>query len=195
MSVEKSKRRLRSKSRARAAWTMPKWQVWLIVTALLGLAVGLLWMGLAIVVRCERVHDGRVDVTVERRFLGLITLSRETIPDVTKAEQVLVRARTSGGGKQSRGSTAHLALTPRQGPLCKRARIGPSIGTQPHDMAHEIQRFIDDRYETSLTTWWMPWLVNLAALPFALLVGALLGESLLRVLGFIKPQSPLKKQS
>jgi hypothetical protein len=166
---------------------MPKWKAWLILAPFVCLTGTLLWLGLAIVVRCDRVVAGRVDVTVERRFLGLLTLSTESVPDVVRANIRVVWARTSGGGKLGRGSTVRLEITPRFGPVCLRTRFGPSVGTQPDVIAGQIEQFIKEPSGSSLTTWWMPWLVNVGALPFALILGAIFGELLLRALGFFKP--------
>jgi hypothetical protein len=147
------------------------------------------WWGLAIVVQCNRVNDSRVDVTVQRRFVGLIPFSTETVPDVVKADVYNVWARTSGGGKQRRGSTAALELTSRQGQVVRRTRFGPSFGTEPSEMADQIQLVLNDRSRASVTGWWMPWLVNIAALLFVLVVGSILGEVVLRALGVLKPAS------
>jgi hypothetical protein len=174
-------------SRKRSQPALSKWKAWSIIALFLCLTGVLLWMGLAIVVRCDRVREGRVDVTVERRFLGLLTLSTESVPDVIKADIEVVSGRTSGGGRQTRGSTVKLELTPRNGPVCLRNRFGPSFGTQPDDMARQIEQFIKESSAPSLTTWWMPWLVNVGALPFVLVLGAILGAMLLRALEFLKP--------
>jgi hypothetical protein len=165
---------------------MPKWLALTMLSFFLALAGAMVWMGMAIVVRCDRVHEDRVDVTVERRILGLIPLSREVVPDVTDAGIVVSsrKARSKGG----RGATVKLSLTPRQGDVVVRNRFGPSFGTQPSEMAAQIDQFIKAPSRTSLTTWWMPWLVNVFAVPFGLLPGAALGEVLLRKLGFIKPE-------
>ena len=81
-----------------------------------------------------------------------------------------------------------LQLTSRDGSVSRRTRFGPAFGTQPNDIAHQIQQFIDDRAQPAFTRWWMPWVVNIGAIPFVLIVGAFFGELLLRALGFIKPE-------
>jgi hypothetical protein len=162
------------------------WKAWLVIGVLLGLGAFLVWCGLAIVVRCDRPGPDRVDVTIERRLFGLLTLSNETLSDVTTADAVVVWARTSGGGKQRRGSTIALEVTARDGSVARRTRFGPSIGTDPSDVAAQIAQFLDDRSRTSFSAWWMPWLVNLAALPFVLFVGATFGEILWRRLARLR---------
>jgi hypothetical protein len=191
-STTDSKRRGRSpgrRTRDHAAAPLPAWKAWLAITVIGSLTGLLLWWGLAIVVQCNRVNDSRVDVTVQRRFVGLIPFSTETVPDVVKADVYNVWARTSGDGKQRRGSTAALELTSRQGQVVRRTRFGPSFGTEPSEMADQIQLVLNDRSRASVTGWWMPWLVNIAALLFVLVVGSILGEVVLRALGVLKPAS------
>jgi len=159
---------------------MPKWKAWLALGAISALAGLLLWWGLAIVVRCDRVREQRVDVTVERRLFGWLTVTREVVQDVVRADVSAVRGR--------RGSaTVTLELTPREGPVVRRTRFGPSFGTTASAAARQIQTFITAPSTPFLVTWWMPWLVNAAALPFLFIVGATLGEVLLRALGLIGP--------
>ncbi len=159
--------------------------MWSIIAFFLCLTGALLWLGLAIVVRCDRVREGRVDVTLERRFLGWLTLSTETVPDVVKAGIVAVRPGPGAPARQS-GVTVKLELTPRSGPVCLRTRFGPSLGTQPWDVAEQIELLIKDPSRPSFTAWWMPWVVNAGAVPFVLVLGALLGEVLLRALGLFR---------
>jgi len=64
-------------------------------------------------------------------------------------------------------------------------RFGPSIGRHPADIAEQVGRFLDRRSDAPLAAWWMPWLVNLAAVPFVLFVGAVIGEVLLRSMGLL----------
>jgi hypothetical protein len=165
---------------------MSKWKAWLIIAALTGLTGLLLWFGLVIVVRSERMPEGRVDVTVQRRFLGFLPISSETFRDVVTADVYNVAGRGSSGGR--RGGTVALQLTSRDGAVSRRTRFGPAFGTQPNDIAQQIQQLIDDRARPAFTRWWMPWVVNIGAIPFVLIVGAFYGELLLRALGFIKPE-------
>ena len=159
---------------------MTRWKAWLAIGVLASLAALLLWLGLAIVVRVERVEANRVDVTVDRRLLGVFTLSREMLADVVSADIHVVWARTSGGGAQRRGSTVALQLTSRNAGVIRRTRFGPSVGTGPYEMADEVSQFLKNPSSASMASWWMPWLVNVAALPFVLIVGAIVGEVLLR---------------
>jgi hypothetical protein len=147
---------------------MPKWKAWPVIGVMASLSGLLLWWGLAIVVRYERFDDDRVDVTLERRFLGLLSITSETVRDVVEADLYVVRGRS--GGRQ-RGSTVALELTPREGSPSRWTRFGPSFGTQPQVIVDQIRQFIKDPTKPPLTAWWMPWLVNIAALPFVLIVG------------------------
>jgi hypothetical protein len=165
------------------------WKAWFLVSVIGALGGLLLWMGLAIAVRAERAGD-RVDVTVQRRFLGLLPLSTETVRDVVNADIYIVWNRSGTGGKQGRGATVALELTRRDGGFVRRTRFGPSFGTQPSEMAGQIAAFIRTPASASpLTAWWMPWLVNLGSLPFVLIFGGIVGEVTLRTLGALKSAS------
>jgi hypothetical protein len=52
-------------------------------------------------------------------------------------------------------------------------------------MVDRIQQFIATPTQPPLSGWWMPWLVNVAAVPFVLVVGAILGEVGLRATGVL----------
>jgi hypothetical protein len=167
--------------------TSPKFMAWLILALLACLGSVLLWFGLAVVVRCDRVHEDRVDVTVERRFLGWLTITRETIQDVIGAAAVSVTSRRSSGYGSS--SNIALALTPRHGTEWRLGPGTPSIGTHPKNMAPRIEQFIKEPSGRSLILWRMPWLINLAAVLFLLFPVMTAGEVLLRALGVFKPEA------
>jgi len=174
---------------------MSKWKAWPLIGVMTCVTGFLLWLGLAIVVRSERMQDGRVDVTVQRRFLGFLPVSTATVRDVVNADVYIVSGR-SGDGPRSRGGTMALQLTARDGSVWRRTRFGPAFGTQPNDVAARIQELIDDRDKQSFSAWWMPWVVNIGAVPFVLVVGAIWGSVLLRAFGFLKPDpAPTPKQS
>jgi hypothetical protein len=189
MAKAATKPRSVGKKRRSRAYAMPKWQAYPIIGVILFLTGALLWMGQTIVSTTELVGNGRVDVTVERRFLGFIPLSTEIVLDVDKADVYIGWNRTSGGGKKARGSTYALDLTPRQGPLVRRTRFGPAYGTHPFEMADQINAFIAAPQATPLVQWWVPWVVNLAAIPFVLVSGAFLGAMLLNALGITRPET------
>jgi hypothetical protein len=144
----------------------------------------LLWFGLAIVVRAER-REGTVNVTLERRFLGVLPVTRETVVDVVRADVYGLRE-TDTGARRS-GVVIALQLTPRSGDQIRRTMIGPSIGMRPPQMAPRIGEFLANADAAPFSGWWMPWLVNVAAIPFVLIAGATFGELLLRALGLITP--------
>ena len=89
---------------------------------------------------------------------------------------------------------AALELTPRQGEPVRRGQFGPAVGTRPSDTADQITQFLKEPARLSLTTWWMPWLVNIGAIPFVLIIGGILGENLLRALGFFKSEPSLPQR-
>jgi hypothetical protein len=183
----KSRVRSGAQKRNAAVKTSPKFMAWLILALLACLGSVLLWFGLAVVVRCDRVHEDRVDVTVERRFLGWLTITRETIQDVIGAAAVSVTSRRSSGYGSS--SNIALALTPRHGTEWRLGPGTPSIGTHPKNMAPQIEQFIKEPFGRSLILWRMPWLINLGAVLFLLFPVMTAGEVLLRALGVFKREA------
>ena len=179
-------REKKARSRKRRPVTpMSKWKAWLLIGVMTCVTGVLLWLGLAIVVRSERVQEGRVDVTVQRRFLGFLTVSTTTVRDVVNADVYVLSGR--GGSRPGSRGTMALQLTARDGAVWRRTRFGPAFGTQPNDVAAEIERLIHDPDKQAFTAWWMPWVVNIGAVPFVFIVGGIWGSVLLRALGFLKP--------
>lgn len=167
---------------------MAKWKAWLLIAVMVFLTGLLLWCGMKFELRCDRVAVDRVDAAVKRRFLGLLTLSTESIPDVIKASRVGEDKLTGGAvSKHRRSVTEKLVLTSRDGTKWNSTLRTPSFGTRTNIMAQQVNEFIKDPSGSSLTTWWMPWLVNVCAIPFVLLSVFMVGEPLLRALGFFKP--------
>jgi hypothetical protein len=148
------------------------------------LGVLLLWFGLTIVVRADRT-DGRVNVTLQRRFLGILPLGGESVNDVVRAD-VYASTSRAGTGQQKSGTLIALQLTSRSDDQVRWTMSGPSIGTRPPEMARRIGEFLANPEGTTFSAWWMPWLVNLAAIPFLLIAAAAFGEILLRAVGLIK---------
>lgn len=150
------------------------------------------WTQAPAAVRCDRVSRDRVDVTVERRVLGLHTISTEIVPDVINAFGVRVAGRRKSGGGGSSFSKNALMLNPRHGAQRRASGVASQLN-QPKAMARQIDEFINASSERSLTLWYVPWLLHLLALPFvvvALLMLYVLGKGLLLTLGLIKPESP-----
>jgi hypothetical protein len=56
-------------------------------------------------------------------------------------------------------------------------------------MADQINAFIAAPQATQLVQWWVPWVVNLAAIPFVLVSGAFLGAMLSNALGITRPET------
>lgn len=161
-----------------------------------GLACGggfLLWLGLAVVVRCERVAEDRVDVTVERRFLGWLTLRSETIGDVREAHSSRRATEANRGLRKRKGLSGplqELSLLTREGREWLSPQVSPSFGTRPRAMAPQIERFIQDESRREpLTLWWMPWLVNIAAVFFLLVPVALVSTWVLAGVRWLRSRS------
>ncbi len=190
-----TKRRPGRKKRRSRAYTMPKWQAYPLIGTILVLTGALLWMGQTIVATTELVQNERVNVTLERRFLGFIPLSTEIVPDVVNADVYIGWNRTSGGGKQARGSTYALDVTPREGPLVRRTRFGPAYGTHPFEMADQINAFIAAPATKPLVLWWVPLVVNLGAIPFVLVSGVFLGAMLSFALGITRPEAETEEKT
>jgi hypothetical protein len=194
MSAGKPKRQSRPKGRGRGVYTMPKWKAMLMLAVLgplfLFFAGLICWTQAPAVVRCERRPEGKVDVTVERRVLGLHTISTETVPDVINAFSVRVAGATKSGQGSSFSQNV-LKLTPRNGPERRASGVASQL-TRPKAMARQIDAFIKESSDPSLTLWYVPWLLHVLAVPLVfvgLLLLFALGEALLRTLGFLKPAS------
>ncbi len=158
-----------------------------------GLITGiLLWFGALIVVRCDRVterqvaetletrdgvtvpvqrvvQEGRVDVTVQQRLLGLVPIRTERLADVVRAGV----ERKSGGPARAggRGGAAdpQLRLVLRDGRVWYSQPVRYAAGTPPWDMAGPIQEFVDGSSAASLSFWWLQWVMATFSVPFLLI--------------------------
>ena len=195
MSAGNRKRQSSSKKRGPAAYPMSKWKAMLLLAAISSLFLffaGLIfWTQAPAVVRCDRRSGGPVDITVERRLLGLRTIGTETVLDVINAFSVRqVGQKRKGGG--SSFSQNVLMFTPRHGAQ-RRASGVATVFAGPKAMARQIDEFIKESADRSLTVWYVPWFLHLIALPFvfvSLFMLFALGEALLRAAGFLKPAPP-----
>ncbi|RBP47898.1 hypothetical protein DES53_101698 [Roseimicrobium gellanilyticum] len=191
--IRRTKSQLRKEARQKK---MPKWLAWLIMALFVFLTGVLLWFGLAIVVQCDRAADGTVYVTVQRKLLRWIPITSESLPDVITAKGEFVKSTTQSGVTRRSNTSERLVLISKNGSEWQSPLYTPSLGTRPKTMAAEINAFIQNTTASSpstFTTWWMPWLVNLASLPFilvSLISLCALGEVLLRWLGYIKDEPP-----
>jgi hypothetical protein len=195
MSAGKRERQPGPKHRGHAAKTMPKGRAMLLLAGLSALflsGAGLIfWAAAPTVVRCELAPEGRIDVTVERRVLGWHTIFEETVPDVVQVFSV----RKAGGKRSGGGSSPSqhvLMLRPRQGPDRQVSGISSWFESGPKGMAQQMNEFIRGSFGRSLIRWWVPWLLNILAVPFvfvSLLMLWGLGEGLLRAPGLIKRAS------
>jgi hypothetical protein len=155
-------------SRAFSAWL-------LMPIAFLAMGILCLWMGALMSVRCERAGSASSDatphmarVTVERRLLGLISISKTTLPEVIGVGSVHGSpAQTPGARPQI---DAVLTLRLADGRIWSAPPAYAPFGTPPWKMARQITQFIDDPSLPSLSFWCVSWMLHLAAAPF-LLVG------------------------
>jgi hypothetical protein len=151
--------------------------VWMLMPiAFLAMGILCLWMGALMSVRCERFGSASSDaappqmarVTVERRLLGLIPISKTTLPDVVGVASV---HGTSAQAQVARPQIdAVLTLRLADGRIWNAPPVYAPLGTPPWQMAKQITQFIDNPSGQALSFWCVSWMLHLAAVPF-LLVG------------------------
>ncbi len=163
----------------------------------IGLAVPA-WLGLStgatVVVSCERisekvmevamenrgpvtvpvtrvVREGRVDVTVQEKILGLVAWKEHKLADVTEASSSKITTVTRDAQNRRTGShdSMHLRLKMRDGSEWESPEAAYAFGDLPKEMEEAIKAFIDKGGASSLRLWWASWLPNLIGLPFAVL--------------------------
>jgi hypothetical protein len=146
--------------------------------AFLSMATFCLWMGALMSVRCERVPSTNephqptsINVTVERRVLGVIPISKTTLPDVVRVGSV----HDSGAPVRRRRSSdigAVLTLRLADGHIWNSPPAYAPLGTAPWQMAWHISKFIENPSAQPLSLWCVSWMLHLAAAPL-LLIGVL----------------------
>ena len=151
--------------------------VWLLMPiAFLAMGILCLWMGALMSVRCERAKSASSDaprthmasVTVERSLLGVIPISKTTLPNVVGVVSV------HGSSAQAQVARpqidAVLTLRLADGRIWNAPPAYAPLGTPPWKMARQITQFIDNPSAPPLSLWCVSWMLHLAATPF-LLVG------------------------
>ena len=117
----------------------------------------------------RRVHPHMARVTVERRLLGLIPISKTTLPNVVGVGSVHGSPAQSPGARPQIDAVLTLRLA--DGRIWNGPPAYAPFGTPPWKMASgQITQFIDDPSLPSLSFWCVSWMLHLAAVPF-LLVG------------------------
>ena len=163
------------------------WRIWAIMFGGFSLITGiLLWFGGLIVVRCERVverrvvethetrdgvsvrvpqvmYEGRVDVTVQQRLLGVLPVRTERLADVVRA-----RVEQRPGGSSRGRADPQLRLELRDGTVWTSQPVRYAIGTPPWEMAAPIQEFIERSSAPSLRLWWLQWVLFGLSIPLLL---------------------------
>lgn len=152
---------------------------WLLMpVGFLSMATLCLWMGAPMSVRCERIASptgdpadiARVSVTVERRFLALIPISKTILPNVTGVGS-FQRPATQPREAMSRDISAVLTLRLGDGRTWNAPAAYAPLGTPPWKMGRHIAKFIEDPSAPPLNFWCVSWMLHLAAIP--LLLGGL----------------------
>jgi hypothetical protein len=144
------------------------WPIWAVMCGGFGLITGiLLWFGSLIVVRCERVAEGRVDVIVQQRLLGLLPVRTERLADVVRAG---VERKPGGPRQGNRGGPAdpQLRLVLRDGRVWYSQPVRYAVGTLPRDMAPRIQEVVDGSSAGTLRFCWLQWIMATLSVPFLL---------------------------
>lgn len=133
-----------------------------IVAALVPMAFALLftWLFPVSVFSLTR-EDGRVDCVVEQRLLWVLPFSRLSSDDVRN----IGVHREEAGGRQSdsRQPTYYLQLTDAAG----NKQLTPANQTTVDDLAAQLNAFLKDSKEPSLTEWTVPLLGYAAIIPAA----------------------------
>jgi hypothetical protein len=133
-----------------------------------------------VTVPVERViREGRVDVTVRRRILGVVPWATERVADVVDAG---VASGEAGGRGSSRYHTETLVLRTRSGAEWRSASAAGIVGGSPGEAAERIRALLDGGGEPEVALWWVPVLEHVVGIPFTLVAGLLLG-GLLRAAG------------
>jgi hypothetical protein len=174
--------------------------VWMLMPiAFLAMGILCLWMGALMSVRCERPRPvssnaappHMASVTVERYIVGLIPISRTTLPNVVGVVSV---HGTSAQAQVARPQIdAVLTLRLADGRIWNAPPAYAPLGTPPWQMAKQITQFIDNPSNPPLRFWCVSWMLHLAALPF-LLVGVFSAYFGVRSLIRLRSQLRLARQ-
>jgi hypothetical protein len=150
----------------------------LMPVAFLSMATLCLWMGALMSVRCERVPSTdelqkptSINVTVERRLLGVIPISKTTLTDVVGVGSF---HDSPAPARRARNGDIESILTLRlaDGHTWNSPPAYAPVGTAPWQMAWHIAKFIDNPSAQPLSFWCVSWMLHLAATPL-LLIGIL----------------------
>ena len=187
--------------RSKHAETSRAFSVWMLMPiAFLAVGILCLWMGAFMSVRCERAESTSREatqgqmarVTVERSLLGLIPISKTTLPNVVG----VVSVHGSSGQAQAARPQIDAVLTLRlaDGSVWHAPPAYAPFGTPPWKMAKQITQFIDNPSALSVSFWCVSWMLHLAAVPF-LLVGVFSGYFGVRSLIRLRSQLRLARGS
>jgi hypothetical protein len=187
--------------RSKHAEASRAFSIWMLMPiAFLAIGTLCLWMGALMSVRCERAGSTSGEpaqaqmarVTVERRLLGLIPISKTTLPNVVG----VVSVHGSSGQAQAARPQIDAVLTLRlaDGSVWHAPPAYAPFGTPPWKMAKQITQFIDNPSAPPVSFWCVSWMLHLAAVPF-LLVGVFSGYFGVRSLIRLRSQLRLARGS
>jgi hypothetical protein len=172
--------------------------VWMLMPiAFLAMGLLCLWMGALMTVRCERAGSPSdaaqmASVTVERSLLGLIPVSKTTLPNVVGVASVHGSSAQTQGARPQIDSVLTLRLA--DGRSWNAPPAYAPLGTAPWKMAKQITHFIDNPSAPPLSFWCVSWMLHLAAVPF-LLVGVFSAYFGVRSLIRLRSQLRLVRQN
>ena len=118
------------------------------------------------------VQEGRADVTITRRVVGLVPIKRTTLSDVVEAEGTSETAyvRNRAGFATSRYQSGEIKFSTRGGQVWQSWDISHAFGASPVEVGERVTAFIESESPETLRLPIFPWLSNVIGVPFALIV-------------------------
>ena len=119
------------------------------------------------------VQEGRVDVTVTRKILGLVPIQRLELPDVVDVDASSgTRAVTNSSGRTtSRYRAGTIELTTRGGTMWRSWEISHAFGASAEEIEEHLEQFMASRSPQRIKARSVPWLSNIIGVPFTLVAG------------------------
>lgn len=124
-----------------------------------------------VTVPIERVvTEGRVDVTVTRKLLGIAVLTTERLEDIVdvSVHSGSTGIRGSGGNRPSRYSTEAISILTRSGKEWTSESASGVLGTSPSEAAELLRSFVSATDREGFSVSWTPLLENIVGVPFSI---------------------------
>ena len=138
------------------------------------------------------VEEGRVDVRITRKIIGLFPVSRVHLADVVDVDSTssTTDVTDSRGHRTSSYSSGRLDLTTRGGRKWSSPEISRSVGHSAGKMEATIQQVLDSNELRRVKVWSMGWLANIIGVPFTLVALMFVWRWIARLLGRPLPSTP-----